>query len=562
MSSVNNDSDIARPQALTDALALQTKAHDEGCRLGAREIFRRFSDWAKDPGFQLAVIYHEYRLCEPSGRAECLETLTKEFPERATELKRQLQFGAFIDSYLGTTNGIGHSSGHSTDDLTEESLDLPESIGRFEILRLIDHGGMGSVFLALDLAMEREVAIKLPRNLSRLSSKEQNRLLKEAQIAGQLDHPHLVDVLEVGRWGSGFYLVSRFADQGNLAQWMQAHPGPHPSDQVIALMQCVCSAVAHCHQRQIVHCDLKPANILFASDSGRGDSLSSFPGTPKVGDFGLARIGERSEASTQTSGLFGTLPYMAPEQIACQEHELGAAADVFALGVILYELLTGRHPFHAETAIELFDRMRLGTPDPMPQPSSVPADIREVCSRCLAPLDERYPSVVELHQDICSYAEGKPIQKYRRSWIKQLQRSTQRPQRIPQAAIACIAGNLAIMTALLGAPLLKLIPGTPIPGTFNELMMDVSKLVLFPHLPMLLVSWFIMRGKTRWTWGNLALNLAMLFLVSLSFAQGKSPVNAYNHDPFTFLMVHLVIFGIAIAMLALQLVAVPALMKK
>lgn len=541
---------------------MQTEAHAKGNCIRSQEVFRQFADWAEDPEFQIAVIYHEYRLCEPSDRAARLESLVREFPQRAAALKRQLRFGTFIDSYLGTPTGFDHPSDHQQDDLPGVAEALPENIGRFEILRLIDHGGMGSVFLALDLAMEREVAVKLPRNLNSLSSKEQQLLLKEAQIAGQLDHPHLIDVFEVGRWGDGFYLVSRFADQGNLSQWMQANPGPHLSDQVVALMQRVCSAVAHCHQRQIVHFDLKPANILFSSSGGQECSLPYFSGTPKVGDFGLARIGDRMEASTQSSGLFGTLPYMAPEQIVCQEHDLGPAADVFALGVIFYELLSGRHPFESSSVVEMFDRIRFGRHDQIPKKLSVPKDVREICERCLSPLDERYQSVVELHQDICRYVEGNPIQQHRRSWIKRIQRSTERPERVPQAAIASITGNLAIMTGLLGGPMLKLIPGTPIPGTFNGIMLDAGKLMLFPHLPMLVVSFFIMRGRTRWTWGNLALNAVLLLLVSASLVRGESPVRAYNEDPFTFLMVHLVIFGIALAMFALQLVAVPAILKK
>ena len=282
-----------------------------------------------------------------------------------------------------------------------------------------------------------------------------------------------------------------------------------------------------------------------------------------MADFGLARFTERGEMTTQSSGVVGTLAYMAPEQFDGRREEIGPRSDVYSLGLIFFELLTGHHPFQASNFWGMFDRMRLGSPDPIAKVLAVPSPLREICQRCLeAEPEQRYGSASELHGDLKDYLSGDPISNHKRRRGRRLLRWSQRPQRITQAASACLVGNLAVLQGLVGAPLLKLNAANPIPGTMQELVWDISKLVVFPHLPMLFFSVLVLRGRFRWQWGNLVFSICMLALVSGTFASGRSPVRAYDSEPLSFLLVHLIILGIAISMLAMQLVALPALLKE
>lgn len=559
-------------ELVEQALSLQTKSFQDGIRLSVDSVFRRFPGLANDEQAQLAVLYQDFRLGPPAEQHERLRNLVAKFPERALDLKRQVDFGIIVDSVIGDqstfgkTIGLGATkplpgtdSGSNCEPLLKES---PITIGRFQVVRLIGHGGMGSVYLADDRELDRQVAIKIPRYASSLSDRERQKFVQEAKIVGGLNHPYLMDVFDIGKWNHGFYLVSRFADAGDLSKWLVDHEGPHPAAKVVELMCSITSAVAHCHQRGIIHFDLKPANILFQSPSNPDDEVY-FPGIPKVADFGLARICEKNDLATQTSAVFGTLLYMAPEQIESQHRRLGASTDVFALGVILFELLTGRHPFAADTAIEMMDRIRGGCPAADIKKLDVPKPLQEICRNCLATAPEdRYPSAYELHRDLQKFSNGESLHGHRFSRWKQLRRWMEMPQRIPQAAAACLTGNVVILMGFLGALAVKSMPDSPIPGPLSEFLLDFAKLAVFPHLPMIYVSWRVMRGSKRWHWINLAFSMILVGLVATSLIAGQSPVRAYNADPFTFWMVHVIIFSIAVYLLAIQLIAVPAMIRQ
>jgi formylglycine-generating enzyme required for sulfatase activity/serine/threonine protein kinase len=210
---------------------------------------------------------------------------------------------------------------------------LPETFGRFRVLRPLGQGGMGSVYLAKDTLLERQVAVKVP-----LVDKQANphviaRFLREAKAAASIDHPNVCPVFEVGEHGNGYYLVMPFLE-GTPLHHLVGGGRPWEPDRALELMAKLAGGVQAIHDKGLIHRDLKPANVLL-----RGDE-------PVLLDLGLARsLADEGQSLTRTGQPVGTPAYMAPEQLAGVSKRLGPATDVYALGVILYELLTGQLPF-------------------------------------------------------------------------------------------------------------------------------------------------------------------------------------------------------------------------
>ena len=223
-----------------------------------------------------------------------------------------------------------------------------DRVGRFEILHELGRGGYGIVFLARDPDVGRRVALKVPRPEAIVTPELRRRFLREAEAAGSLQHPNLVAMYEVGEDGPLCYLVTAYCNGPTLAQWLMDHKALVSPREAAALVQSVAEGVAHAHQNGVLHRDIKPSNVLLepkmplASDDG----LSAF--TPKLTDFGHAKLLERPNDETRTGTLLGTPAYMAPEQAAGRLRDISAATDVYGLGAVLYEVLTGQPPFRGE----------------------------------------------------------------------------------------------------------------------------------------------------------------------------------------------------------------------
>jgi hypothetical protein len=272
-------------------------------------------------------------------------------------------------------------------------------LGNYVLLEEIARGGMGVVYRARHISLNRVVALKLIRTGEFASDEEQRRFHDEAKHTAQLDHPHIVPIYEVGDHQGLPYFSMKFIDGGSLA----GHLPRFRQDvrRAVGLLVTVAEAVHYAHQHGILHRDLKPANILIDEND-----------QPYITDFGLAKRVETSATGPTLSGaIVGTPCYMAPEQAGGHGRQVTTAADVYALGAILYELLTGRPPFQAESALGVLAQVLEQEPQrPGELNPNVDRDLELICLKCLAKDPrERYPSADALAADLKHWELGEPV---------------------------------------------------------------------------------------------------------------------------------------------------------
>lgn len=274
---------------------------------------------------------------------------------------------------------------------------LPEVEG-FEILEVIGHGGMGVVYKARQKGLNRIVALKMVLAGVNASPLNLARFRAEAEAVAHLDHPNIVQIYEIGEQDRSPFLALEYIGGGSLAD--QLDGTPVPARQAAQLVMALAHAVEHAHQRGIVHRDLKPANVLLIGD-----------GTPKITDFGLAKRADSEHIHTQTGAILGSPSYMAPEQAAGATDKIGPATDIYALGAILYELLTGRPPFKGASIMETIEQVREHEPASIRtlQPRT-PRDLETICLKCLEKQPQRrYASAADLAADLQLFLNGDPI---------------------------------------------------------------------------------------------------------------------------------------------------------
>jgi tetratricopeptide (TPR) repeat protein len=286
--------------------------------------------------------------------------------------------------------------------------DMPASIGRFQIHGELGRGGFGVVFRAHDHELDRDVALKIPRPEVLISRDLRNRFVREGKAIAGLSHSNILPVFEVGRLGGICYIASSYCDGPSLAAWA-ARAQPIPVEQAARLVRTLAEAVQHAHGRGVVHRDLKPSNVLFNTDTS---SDSPIPGySPLLTDFGLAKVAGLASEATRSGAILGTPAYMSPEQAAGRLDEVGPASDIYSLGAILYELLTGQPPFRKESDVATLQAVQLEEPvAPRRIRPEIPRDLEAVCLKCLEkPRDRRYPSATALAADLDRYLRGEPV---------------------------------------------------------------------------------------------------------------------------------------------------------
>ena len=328
---------------------------------------------------------------------------------------------------------------------------LPAPPG-YELLEEIGRGGMGVVFKARQCELNRLVAVKTMRTGALASVEEQRRFRLEAQAAARLCHPHIVQVHDVGETAGLAYLILEYVEGGSLTRRLAE--GPLSARDAAALTQVLAHAVHYAHSCGIVHRDLKPANVLLACshpESATADSSPLTAFTPKLTDFGLAKLLGADAEQTQSGAILGTPSYMAPEQASGRVAEAGPATDVYALGAMLYEMLTGRPPFRGATPLDTLDQVRTREPVPPRQlQTGIPRDLETICLKCLhKEPGRRYPSADALAEDLRRFVDGAPIQARR---VGLGERGVKWVRRRPLTAVlaACI---LAAALALAGVGL-------------------------------------------------------------------------------------------------------------
>src|SRR5262249_53138730 len=302
----------------------------------------------------------------PRQSADCFQTTERDGPEpRVPD-----EFRSTIDD--GT---LLYKPGARQHDLRIRELEAYEGrlplVPGYEVLAELGRGGMGVVYRARQVLLNRPCALKMILTERSHDPEAVARFLYEAQADARLRHPNIVEIYSIGHFRGRPYLELEYVDGGSLA--LKLEGTPQPVAHAVEMVQTLARAIEVAHRAEIVHRDLKPGNILLTRD-----------GTPKITDFGLAKVLSTDSEITQTDSILGSPSYMAPEQPGGRSRQVGPFPDVYSLGVILYEMLPGRPPFKAESIEETLELVR--SADPVP-PSRLrprlPADLETICLTCL-----------------------------------------------------------------------------------------------------------------------------------------------------------------------------------
>ncbi|MGB2823574.1 MAG: serine/threonine-protein kinase, partial [Phycisphaerae bacterium] len=308
------------------------------------------------------------------------------------------------------------------------------TIGHFEAIERVGTGAFGTVWKARDTDLDRTVALKIPRK-GQLTPAEAEQFLREARAAAQLRHPNIVSVHEVGRDGDMLYIVSDLVRGVSLSDWLTTRR--LTSREAAELCAKIAEALHHAHEAGVIHRDLKPSNIMIDAS-----------GEPQIMDFGLAKR-EAGEITVTLDGRpMGTPAYMSPEQAKGHAHLCDRRSDVYSLGVILFELLTGELPFRGNTRMLIYQVINDEAPGPRKLNHSIPRDLETICLRCLQkPPTGRYATAKALADELRRFLSGEPIQARPISAVARFWRWCRRR---PVAATAVALAAMLLATMVVG----------------------------------------------------------------------------------------------------------------
>jgi serine/threonine-protein kinase len=317
----------------------------------------------------------------------------------------------------------------------EHPIESPSAIPGYQIEGILGRGGMGVVYKARHLALKRVVALKMILSGGHANPEVRQRFRSEAEAVARLQHPNIVQIYEVGEQEGLPFFSLEFVDGGPLDKKITGIP--QPPREAAQLVETLSRAMHFAHEKGIIHRDLKPANILMTQN-----------GVPKITDFGLAKcLEERDSNQTKSGTIMGTPSYMAPEQARGDVHAVGPHSDLYTLGSILYELLTGQPPFHGVNPMDTVIQVTRNEPIPPSRvQSKIPRDLETICLKCLQKEPaKRYANCFELANDLHRYLAGEPIRAVPVGNIERLWRWCKRNPKLA-AATAAIFLMLAVVS--------------------------------------------------------------------------------------------------------------------
>jgi serine/threonine-protein kinase len=392
---------------------------------------------------QLFDVLHTYMETAPQERPSVRERLLRECPGAAEmiacldNLDSLIVAGQAVEGASNETITYDESSAPHAPNLGApgelRDQTFPRDFGEYELLSEIGRGGMGVVYRARQKDLDRVVALKMILASELASAQEVRRFYAEAQLAGRLRHPRIVGIHEIGQENGQHYFTMDFIDGRSLLDVLRG--GPTDIETAVRWIASVARAVDYLHAQGVIHRDLKPANLLLDAS-----------GELFVTDFGLAKLLVGSDGRTKTGTILGTPNYMAPEQASGRLSEISPKSDVFSLGAILYELVTGRAPFAADSPLDTLLNVLEGEPTwPREINRRVPGDLARICMKCLEKNPaERYPSAAALAEDLEAFLRGEPVEGTRFAIVPRMRRWARRQP----ALVSRLTGLLAIMIIL------------------------------------------------------------------------------------------------------------------
>jgi WD40 repeat protein/tetratricopeptide (TPR) repeat protein len=410
---------MVRRQFVTLLQEDQRARWQRGERVKVEAYVDQYAALQSDDNAILDLIYNEVLLREQQREAPRLEEYLQRFPRLRQQLRDQFELHVALASkhLFPSAPTLNDARQPATAPLLSQSeADWPAVPG-YEILGVLGRGAMGVVYSAWQTALNRCVALKIMLAGVHAGRQERARFQVEAEAVARLQHPNIVQIYEVGQEHGRPYLALEFVNGGSLArQFAASHLAVRRAAE---LVETLARAIHYAHSKGVVHRDLKPDNILLQKDEGgtiqdeikpQHPTPSSF--TPKITDFGLAKLLIGGGATqTQSGTILGTPSYMAPEQAEGQHGRVSPAVDVYALGAILYEALTGQPPFKADTVQETIRRVVHDEPAALTRlRPQVPRDLETICLKCLRKEPRRrYASALDLAEDLRRFLSSEPI---------------------------------------------------------------------------------------------------------------------------------------------------------